>query len=76
MLAFPDYKEPFILCTDASSLSIGAVLMQVSESRPHVIAYASSVLTSVESKYPVTHLEALAVGWALLNILGTSHMVT
>ncbi len=66
VLAFPDYKKPFILCTDASSLAAGAVLMQASESqRPHVIAYASSVLNSAECKYSVTHLEALAVVWAL-----------
>ncbi len=40
--------------------------MQSSEShRPHVIAYASHVLNSAVSKYSVTHLEALAVVWAL-----------
>ncbi len=66
MLAFADYKKPFILCTDASSLGAGAVLMQASESqRPHVIAFVSRVLNSAESKYSVTHLEALAVVWAL-----------
>ncbi len=66
LLSFPDYILPFTLCTDASSLSIGAVLMQSSEAqRPHVIAYASRVLNSAESKYSVTHLEALAVVWAL-----------
>ncbi len=66
VLAFPDYKKPCILCTDASSLGVGAVLMQASESqRPHGIAYASCVLNSVESKSSVTHLEALAIVWAL-----------
>ncbi len=66
VLAFPIYKKPLILCTDASSLGVGAVLIQASESqRPHVVSYASRVLNSAESKYPVTHLEALAVVWAL-----------
>ncbi len=54
------------MCTNASSLGFGAVLMQAYESqRPHVIAYASCVLNSAESKYSVTHIEALAVVWAL-----------
>ncbi len=54
------------MCTDASALGIGAVLMQTEESkRPHTTAYASRVLTSAESKYRVTHHEALAVVWAL-----------
>ncbi len=40
--------------------------MQASESqRQHVIAYASRVLNSAEFNYYVTHLEALAVVWAL-----------
>ncbi len=65
-LAFPDYSLPFTLYTDASALGIGAVLMQTKESkRPYVISYASRVLTAAESKYSVTHLEALAVVWAL-----------
>ncbi len=65
VVAFPDYKKPFILVR-MLHLGIGAVLMQASESqRPHVIVYASRVLNSAESKYSVTHLEALAVVWAL-----------
>ena len=66
VLAFPDYALPFTMCTDASALGVGAVLMQAEEGkRPHAIAYASRVLNSAESKYSVTHLEALAVVWAL-----------
>ncbi len=33
--------------------------------RPRVIAYTSRVLNSAESKYFVTHLEALGEVWAL-----------
>ncbi len=54
------------LFRDASALGIGAVLMQTEENkRPHVTAYASRVLTPAEFKYSVTHLETLAVVWAL-----------
>ncbi len=66
VLAFPDYKQPLTLCTNAFALGIGAFLMQSFEGhRPRVIAYASSVLTSAKSKYSVTHFEDLAQVWAL-----------
>ncbi len=66
VLTFPNYGLPFIICTDASGFGIGAVLMQQQEGHhPQVIAYASRVLSAAESKYSVTHLEALAVIWAL-----------
>ncbi len=66
VLAFPEYDLPFILCTHASGRGIGAVLMHTVEGRhPHVIPYASRMLTVAESRYSVTHLETLAVVWAL-----------
>ncbi len=62
ILAFSDYTLPFTLCTNASPLGVGAVLMQYSEGqRPH----ASRSLNSAESMYSVTYMEALAVVWAL-----------
>ncbi len=66
MLAFPDYGLPFTVCTDASALGIGAVLMQQGDGLcSHVIAYASRKLSDAECRYSVTHLEALSVIWAL-----------
>ena len=66
VLSFPDYSLPFVIATDASAQGLGAVLMQqVPGSRPQVIAFASRVLNDCESRYSVTHLEALAVVWSL-----------
>ena len=66
VLAFPDFSLPFTIYTDASALGLGAVLMQqVDGQRPQVIAYASRVLNDAESRYSVTHMEALAVVWSL-----------
>lgn len=62
ILIFPDYNKEFILDTDASNDSIGAVLSQVQESgEERVIAYASRVLSKPERKYCVTRQELLAV---------------
>ncbi len=66
ILAFPDYKLLFTMCMDSSALGISTVLMQTEKgTRSHAIVYASHVLTSAESKYSITHLEALEVVWAL-----------
>ncbi len=79
IFVFPGYKLPFTMSTDVSALGMGAVLMKTEEGkRPHAIAYASRLLASAESKYSVTHLEALAVVWALQHIRDTifGHPVT
>ncbi len=66
VLAFLDYEAPFTICTDTSALGLGAVLMQCDKrGKNHVIAYASRVLNTAEGNYSVTHLETLAVVWAL-----------
>ncbi len=63
---FPDYDLPFSMCTDASILGFGAILMQSDErGKNHVIAYASRLLNAAESNYSTLHLETLAVMWAL-----------
>ncbi len=67
VLDFPISDDPFIIFTDASGAGIGAVLTQADNAgKQHVIAFARCALTAAEKiKYLVTHLEILAVVWAL-----------
>ena len=66
VLAYPDYKKPFVVCTDASSKAVGAVLSQLDDNgREHPVHYASRVLSGTEVKYSAFEREALAVIFAL-----------
>ncbi len=70
VLAFPDCKDPFIMCTDTSTLGLGAVLMQCNErGKNHVIAYTNCTLNLAEANYSVIHLETLVVVWGLKHFL-------
>ena len=64
MLAFPDFKIPFILTTDASTVGLSAVLSQVKEGTERPISFASRQLNKAERAYSVSELETLAVPWA------------
>ncbi|GFV25761.1 retrovirus-related Pol polyprotein from transposon 297 [Trichonephila clavipes] len=59
----PDFKIPFELFTDASSIGVGAVLNQEQRS----VVFASRTLSATERNYTVTEREreCLAVVWAL-----------
>ncbi|GFV34664.1 retrovirus-related Pol polyprotein from transposon 297 [Trichonephila clavipes] len=61
VLKLPDFKKPFELFTDASSIGVGAVLNQ--DQRP--VVFASRTLSAAERNYTVTERECLAVVWAL-----------
>ena len=65
ILAYPDYKLPFVLHTDSSSEGLGAVLYQKQEGKLRVIAYASRSVSKSESHYPAHKLEFLALKWAV-----------
>jgi len=47
----PNFKEPFVLQTDASSVDLSAVLTQTIEGEERVIAFASRALADPEKKY-------------------------
>ena len=61
IMAFPKLDVEFILDTDASLESIGAVLSQVQDGVEKVIAYGSRTLNKAERNYCVTDRELLAV---------------
>lgn len=60
-MAYPTPNDEFILDTDASYNTIGAVLLQVQDRQEKVICYASHVLLKPQRKYCTTRKELLAV---------------
>ena len=67
ILAYADFKVPFILYTDASSDGLGVVLYQNQDDQGRVIAYASRSLTPNERNYPAHKLEFLTLKWAITD---------
>ena len=66
VLAFADFKKPFLLETDASIEGLGAVLSQEQDDgRYHPVAYASRGLKGGKLKYHSSKLEFLALKWAM-----------
>ncbi|OMJ29673.1 hypothetical protein AYI69_g806 [Smittium culicis] len=62
---YPDWNLPFVLKTDASTLGLGAILAQGVDGRDRIIGYDSRTLLPAEQNYAITHLERLAVVWAI-----------
>jgi len=66
VLKRPDFEKEFKLFTDASRIGVGAILVQEDEQgQDHPVYYASRKLVDAETRYPATHLECLAVVWAI-----------
>ncbi|GFY20569.1 retrovirus-related Pol polyprotein from transposon 412 [Trichonephila clavipes] len=61
ILIYPQPDEPFILDTDASNESVGAVLSQEIDGQERVVAYWSKCLSKPERNYCVTRKELLAI---------------
>jgi hypothetical protein len=66
ILRRPDYKRPFELHTDWSSVRLGAVLVQRDDKgREYVVAYASRSCNRAERNYSSYQGECLATVWAV-----------
>ena len=61
ILVYPDLTKLFILDTDASNHSLGAVLSQVHDGKEKVVCCDSRLLSKEERNYCVTRRELLAV---------------
>ncbi|GFV29249.1 retrovirus-related Pol polyprotein from transposon 412 [Trichonephila clavipes] len=61
ILIYPQPDKPFILDTDASNESVGAVLSQEIDGHERVVAYWSKSLSKPERNYCVTRKELLAI---------------
>ena len=66
VLAFPDFKKPFLLETDTSEKGLGAILLQKQDDGCYPpIAFASRALTETEQRYRSNKQEFLALKWAI-----------
>ena len=68
VLSYPHFDRKFILYCDASNFSISYILGQKDENnREYVIAYGGRALSDTEKRYPITHLEGLALVEGIKN---------
>src|SRR5437588_709347 len=66
ILAYSNFKQTFIVATDASYNGYGATLSQIdSDRKEHPIAYASKSLRPEEVNYRATELECAAIVWTV-----------
>ena len=61
ILVFPDFTKDFILDTDASGTSIGAILSQKIDGKERVVCFGSRTLSKSDRQYSVTRRKMLSV---------------
>ena len=68
VLVYANYKNPFVLHTDASTTGLGAVLSQKqTDGTERVVAYTSHSLNKAERNYDAHKLKFLALKWAMTD---------
>ncbi|OMH80892.1 Retrovirus-related Pol polyprotein from transposon [Zancudomyces culisetae] len=65
LLTHPNWNVPFIITTDASKVGLGAILSQISDEGEKPIEFISRATNKHEQNYSISHLEGLAVVWAV-----------
>ena len=65
VLKLPDLSKLFVLRTDASGVSVAAVLLQENDGKLYPVGYASKKLNLTEARYPIIEKKCLAVVWCI-----------
>jgi len=65
ILVAPCDEGQYVLDTDSSDTTLGAVLQQEQNGKLHVVGYASQTLSPAEARYCITHRELLGVVFGL-----------
>ena len=68
-MTFTDFKQPFIIYTDASWIGLGVVLYQVIDRKEHVIGYGSHSLNKRESSYTTHKVEFVTLKSAVTKVI-------
>lgn len=66
ILQYPNFREEFILTTDASKVACGAVLAQIHNGTELPVSFASKMFTKGESNKSTIEKELTAIHWAVL----------
>lgn len=67
VLIYPNFKQTFIVTTDASDYAVGAVISQGDIPHDRPIQYFSKTLGPAQINYSVIEKELLAIVWAIEN---------
>ena len=65
VLHMPDFELPFVVTTDASLVSVGAILEQDFGNGMQPVAFASKKLNPAETRYSAYERELLGIVWAI-----------